>query len=145
MNQFCQDRDLLALEPGVFRGGGFITQQLAAGTDGAISGTTFTSAASNFVAAGVAADMVVTIFSAAASEGSAFEIVSVDSPTQLTVSVLRPEASGPAIAPTVGGANFHVRTFGPQIQAVSRTLAIRSSKIDANGARRIFARSASIS
>ena len=122
MKQFCQDRDLLALEPTVFLGGGFLTQQLAAGSNGVFAGTAFTSAGSSFVSAGVAPGMVLTAYATTAAEGSAFEIVSVVSPTALTISVLRADGSQPPVAPTAGGASFHIRTFGPQIQSVSATL-----------------------
>ena len=123
MNEFCQDRDLLALEPAIFLGGSFVTQQLTGGGDGVSSGMTFTSASSDFVASGVQAGMVLTVYDAAPSEGNAFEIVSVNSATTLTVSILRADASIPPLAPRMSGRSFFVRTFRPQIQGVSRTLA----------------------
>jgi hypothetical protein len=123
MNEFCQDRDLLALEPAIFLGGSFVTQQLIGGSDGVSSGTTFTSAGSNFGSAGVQAGMVLTVYDTAASEGNAFEIISVNSATALTVSVLRADPSLPPVAPKISGRSFFIRTFRPQIQGVSRTLA----------------------
>ena len=122
MNDYCQDRDLLSLEPAIFLGGSFVTQQMIGGSDGVSSGTTFTSAGSNFNSAAVQAGMVLTVYDAAASEGNAFEIVSVNSATALTVSILRADASIPPVAPKMSGHSFFIRTFRPQIQGVSRTL-----------------------
>ena len=124
MDNFCQDRDLLGVEPRVFLDGGFPSQQLIAGGDGNLSGTTFTSATSDFQSAGLGAGMVLTTYTASAAEGNALEIVSVDSATSLTVSVLRADAESAAVAPPAGtGLNFHVRTFSPQIRGTSATLA----------------------
>jgi len=41
MSDSCKDRDLLAIEPEIFTGGGFESQQLRAGADGVVSATTF--------------------------------------------------------------------------------------------------------
>ena len=124
MSMFCQDRDLLSGEPVIFIGGGFVGQELTSGSDGAISGTTFTSATSNFTSAGVAEGMVLCTYADSPAEGSAVEVVSVDSATQLTVSVLRADTAGDAVPPPAGaGLNFYVRTFAPQIAGISATLA----------------------
>ncbi len=125
MNTFCTDRDLLGIEPVVFLSGGFPAQDIIAGADGVISATTFTSAGSDFSAAGVAAGNVLSVYppGAAPSEGSAYEIVSVDSATSMTVSVLRAEADSEPVAPPAGqDLHFYVRTFAPQIRAISRAL-----------------------
>jgi len=124
MSIFCQDRDLLSSEPVIFIGGGFVGQELTSGSDGAISSATFTSAGSNFTSAGVTAGMVLCTYTDSPSEGSAMEVVSVDSATQLTVSVLRADADGDAVAPPAGtGLNFYIRTFAAQIAGISATLA----------------------
>ncbi len=124
MTEFCKDRDLLSIEPVVFLGGGFGCQELIAGTDGALGDTTFTSAGSDFPAAGITAGMVLCIHGATAAEGNAYEIVSVDSETALTVSVLRADTSDQAVAPPTGSdLSFRIRTFSPQIRRVSDTLA----------------------
>jgi hypothetical protein len=67
--------------------------------------------------------MVLTVYDAAPSEGNAFEIAAVNSATTLTVSILRADASVPPVAPKMSGGYFFIRTFGPQIQGVARTLA----------------------
>lgn len=124
MSMFCQDKDLLSIEPVVFIGGGLVGQVLVSGTDGALSGTTFTSAASDFHSAGIAAGMVLCTYLDNPAEGTAVEVVSVDSATQLTVSVLRADADADPIAPPAGSnLGFYIRTFTVQIDNVSGTLA----------------------
>jgi len=123
MSDYCQDRDLLGIEPNVFTAASFASQQLAAGDDGVISGTTFSSPGADLVSAGVAAGMVLTTYSTTAPEGRSCEIVSVDSPTTMTVSALRTDVAGDPVAPPAGSSlSYHVRTFGPQIRSVSATL-----------------------
>jgi hypothetical protein len=123
MSTHCQDRDLLCIEPIAFLGGGMPYQQLAGGSDGTISGTTFTSSGSDFLSAGVTAGMVLCTYVTAPEEARAWEIVSVDSAASLTVSVLRADPEGPAIAPPADtGLNFAVRTFAAQIAEVSSAL-----------------------
>ncbi len=123
MNQFCHDRDLLAIEPDVFTTAGFAGQELISDSDGAISGTSFTSAAGDFVTTGIAAGMVVSITPSAGGARS-YEIISVDSATSMTVSILRADTDDPATPPqAASGLSYSVRTFGPQIGGVSSTLA----------------------
>jgi len=124
MSKFCQDRDMLGIEPIVFIGGGFVNQEMASGSDGQIAGTTFSSASSDFVTAGVAAGMVLCTYTNSPAEGTALEILSVDSATSLTVSVLRADADGPATPPQAGTAlSFRIRTFAPQIHNASAAMA----------------------
>ncbi len=123
MSSFCQDRNLLSMEPIIFIASGFPSQKIAIGSDGALSGTTFTSASSDFSSASVAAGMVLCTYTSIPAEGSAFEIVSVDSATTLTVSVLRADTDATPVAPPAGtNLLFYVRTFQPQIATVSATL-----------------------
>jgi len=123
MSEFCKDRDLLAIEPIVFLAGGFPCQEFITGTDGALSGTTFTSPGSDFNAAGIAGGMVLCIHSTIPAEGRAFEVVSVNSATTLSVSVLRADPDSDPIAPPAGSnLSFRIRTFMPQIRGVSDTL-----------------------
>lgn len=123
MSNHCQDRDLLSIEPGIFINAGFPGQELSSGTDGAISGTTFTSQGSNFTAAKVQAGMVLSTYTTTSAEGKSFEITSIDSGTTLTISVLRTDCDDELIPPPSGSnLRFYVRTFGPQIQSVSTTL-----------------------
>jgi hypothetical protein len=125
MSQFCNDRDILAVEPIAYLGGGFpLAQNLLSGVDGALSGTTFTASGNDFTAAGIAPGMVLVTTATIPSEGAAWEIVSVDSATALTVSILRADDSDPVIAPPAEtGLRFFLRTFAVQIADVSDTLA----------------------
>jgi len=130
MSELCKDRDLLAVEPVIFLGGGFPCQQLVAGTDGVISGTSFTSAGSDFQSAGVTSGMVLCTYTTIPAEGSALEIISVDSATSLTVSVLRADPASNPVAPPAGTSlSFRIRTFAPQIRGVSDTFAEKMRQI----------------
>ena len=91
MVSFSNDVDILKYEPILFGELYLPWQVLAAGTGGTLSGTTFTAADADFVNAQVAAGGVIYMQSVDGSLDGAYEIVTVDSPTQLTVSVLRPD------------------------------------------------------
>jgi hypothetical protein len=124
MELFCDDRDLLRLEPGVFAGGGFAAQHPAAGTHGQLDGTSFTAADADFVSAGLAAGMVLTAWTVTPADGRSLEITGVTGPTELAVSLLRTgDDDPPQPAPAAGGLRYRVRTFRPRIAEVSATLA----------------------
>ncbi len=107
---FATDRDLLVLEPGLFRDVGWSAQRVVEASGVSVSGTTLTSAGSDFVAAGVTAGHVALV------NGAPMEVAARLSATQLTVSRLREEASGSAIAPGAAtGATLVVMTFRPQL------------------------------
>lgn len=119
MVSFSNDVDILKYEPVLFGELHLPWQVLAAGTGGALSGTTFTAAGADFVAAQVAAGGVAYLRSADGSLDGAYEIVSVDSTTQLTVSVLRSDSADPAVAPPSGtDISYRISTFGPQANEV---------------------------
>lgn len=104
------DRDLLALEPNVFRDIVFEAQTLVTATDGALSGTTLTSAASDFAGAGVESGHVVVV------DGAALEVAERLSATELSVSLLRTDGAGALVAPAPGtGLSVRVSSFGVQI------------------------------
>ena len=130
----CKDRDLLAIEPDVFTGGGFNSQQPASGDYGTISGTTF-SASGNFQSVDIQPGMVLCVCSTVPSEGRCYEIISVDSSTELTVSVLRADRDAEAIAPPAESELiYHIRTFRPQIADCEATLHEKLRQIgEANG------------
>ena len=126
MTQFCQDTSLLALEPVVYLDPAEVCRAIAVGTDATLAGTTLSDPAADFISAGVAAGMVLCAWTIAPSEGDAWEIASVDSATQLTVSVLRADAEGDAIAPPAAtGLSYAVRTLAPTIVDISATLGER--------------------
>lgn len=124
MNIFCLDRDLLAVEPAIFLAGGLPAQELARGTGGTLHAATFTTQNGNFANAGITPGMVLSTYSAAPGEGNAWEILAVNSPSQLAVSVLRANDAGEALLPPeTSGLSYFVRTFAPQIRNVSDALA----------------------
>jgi len=120
MVKFSNDVDLLKYEPILFSELYLSGQVLTSGTGGTLSGTTFTAAGENFTAASVSAGCVVYLQSADGSLDGAYEIVSVDSATELTVSVVRDDSESSAIAPPAGtGVSYRVSTFWPQISEAS--------------------------
>ncbi len=124
---FATDRDLLVLEPNLFRDIAFASQLLASGTDGVVSGTSFTSASADFVAVGVAAGHVVRI------DDLAIEVIDVVSSTELTVSLLRAHSEDPAVPPPAGVAlAYVVRSFLPQLEMVHRQV-MRAAGIEPDG------------
>jgi len=115
MLSFSNDVDILRFEPILFGELHFGWQVLTAGDGGQLSGTTFTRSGEDFVSAGVAAGGVIYLQSVDGKLDGAYEIVSVDSATQLTVSVLRADEESSAVAPPSGtDISYRVSTFGPQ-------------------------------
>jgi hypothetical protein len=124
MNSITHDRDLLRIEPGIYLGGGFASRTLTAGTDGQLSDTAFTSASADFLAAGLAAGMVLCTWSDAPEEPSPVEIVSVNSATSLTVSVLRESDDAVPVGPSPGSdLGYFVRSYRPEIRQAADRLA----------------------
>jgi hypothetical protein len=119
MAKFSEDVDILRYEPILFGELHLPGQVLACGAGGALSGTTFTAASADFVSAQVSVGGVIYLQSANGSLEGTFEIVSVDSATQLTVSVLRADSEGDAIAPPAAtDISYRVSTFAPQAAEV---------------------------
>jgi len=130
MTAYCQDRDLLSIEPIIFLGAGFPSQQLTAGQNGLCIGTTFSASGADFTSTGVEAGMVLCSYATIPAEGIACEIVSVDSATSLTVSILRADTdASPVPPPGQSDVSFHVRTYGAQIRTVSDALAKKLQQI----------------
>ncbi len=119
MANFSNDVDILKYEPVLFGELHLPWQVLAAGTNGTLSGTTFTASGADFVSASVTADGVIYLQSADGVLDGAYEIVSVDSATQLTVSVIRADSSDDAVAPPAAtDVSYRISTFGPQASEV---------------------------
>ena len=89
MASFSSDVDILKYEPMLFGHLHLPWQVIAEGTGGTLNGTTFTEAGADFVSVGVCAGGVIYLASEDGVLDGAFEIVSVDSATQLSISVLR--------------------------------------------------------
>lgn len=115
MASFSNDVDILKYEPILFGELHLPGQVLAQGTGGILSGTIFTASGADFVTANVVAGGVVYLQSADDILDGAFEIVSVDSATQLTVSVVRADSLDSAVPPpAAGNVTYRVSTFAPQ-------------------------------
>jgi hypothetical protein len=112
---FSNDVDLLKYEPKLFTDLYFASQVLTSGTGGILAGTAFTKAGENFITAGISAGTVIYLKSVDGSLDGAFEIVSVDSAEQLTVSVLRADPEQAAIPPRpASDVTYRIATFAPQ-------------------------------
>ena len=115
MVSFSNDADILKYEPVLFGELHLPWQVLAAGTAGTLSGSTFTAGGADFASAQVSAGGVVYLRSADGLLDGAYEIISVDSATQLSVSVIRPYSEAAAVAPPpVDDIAYRISTFGPQ-------------------------------
>jgi hypothetical protein len=115
MVKFSSDVDILKYEPVLFGELHLPWQVLARGTGATLAGTTLTASDVSFEDAGVSAGGVVYLNSAGGSPDGAYEIVSVDSATQLTVSVLRSDsADAPIPVVTAEDVTYRISTFGPQ-------------------------------
>jgi hypothetical protein len=91
------------------------SQVRAAGTGAILNDTTLTASGTDFVAAEVKAGGVIYLRSADGSLDGTYEIVSVDAPTELTVSVVRADDAEPVVAPPAAGdISYRVSTFEPQ-------------------------------
>ena len=123
MVQFYQDVDLLKWEPVLFRDLALTSQRLCEGGDGVLSGTTFTSSSGDFTSRGVKAGHVIYLSDEAAGLDGCYEVVSVDSATQLTVSVVRQSLEDDPIAPPSGSEiSYRVSTFDPQAEEAAYSL-----------------------
>jgi hypothetical protein len=115
MNSFSNDIDILRYEPSLFGDLHFAGQVLTSGIGGEVAGTIFSAANADFNAAQITAGMVVYLQSADIAIDSAFEIISVDSATQLTISVLRAQGQEEAIGlPDSEDVNYRICTYQPQ-------------------------------
>ncbi len=116
MIKFCNDIDIAKYEPVLFGELHLPWQVQVCGDDGQTNGTSFSASGGNFVAADVGAGDVIYLRSPDGSIEGVYEIVSVDSATELTVSVIRSESEAEAVAPPAGtGIYYRVSTFEPQI------------------------------
>lgn len=110
---FATDRDLLVLEPLLFRDIGWSAQRLVETGDASATGAVVQSASSDFGVAGVQPGMVAVL------DGVPLEVLEVTSATSLTVSRLRPVGDATAIPPMSGtGLGLTISTFGPQLELV---------------------------
>jgi hypothetical protein len=119
MVNFSNDVDILKYEPVLFGELHLPWQVLTAGSSGTLSGTTFTASDADFVSALVTTGKVIYLKSANGSLDGAYEIVSVNSATELTVSVIRTDSNDEPIAPPAAtDISYRISTFGPQASEI---------------------------
>jgi hypothetical protein len=117
MITFSKDADILRYEPAIFGELKFPNQVLAVGAGGVLSGTTFTASGADFINGQITAGGVITLQSSDGLLDGAFEIVSVDSATGLTVSVLRIENDDASIPPPASSdISYFICTYAPQAE-----------------------------
>jgi hypothetical protein len=114
---FARDRDLLALEPTLFRDIGWRAQERLSGQADLSAGTlTLTSFDIHFAAAGVTRGHIVLAGGGAGAEAVPLEVLERLSDTQVTVSRLRGREDDEPVPPADAAAQpISVRTFAPQI------------------------------
>lgn len=116
MQIFSTDANILKYEGVLFSELYFPWQILQKGDDGVLNGTSFSSQIADFIStSGIAAGGVIYLQTDDGALQGSFEIVSVDSATELTVSVLRADAED--IATAVGsasGVSYRISSFAPQ-------------------------------
>jgi hypothetical protein len=121
---FSKDVDLLKWEPGLFRDLIFPSQVLCQGVEGVINGSNFTCAEATFISHQVKAGQVITLQDQDGTIDGSYEIVAVDSETQLTISVVRVSGENAVIAPTAGTEiTYRICTFAPQAEEAGYSLA----------------------
>lgn len=107
------DRDLLIREPSLFLDASSVGTSMLSATDGVLSGTTLTSASSDFVAQGIELGHVVVV------SGEALEVVSRTDANRLVVSKPRASTTDARIAPGDGSTlTLEVITFARLIGEV---------------------------
>jgi len=114
MARFSSDVDLLKYEPAIFGDLYLAWQVISKGANGAVSVTTFTSTGAKFVTSKVSIGDVIHLLATGILDGI-YEVVSVDSETQLTISALREDSADAAIAlPTATNIAYRICTYRPQ-------------------------------
>lgn len=115
MVSFSTDTDILKYEPVLFGELHLPWQVLAAGTGGQLSGTAFSASSEDFINEQVSAEGVIYLRSQDAVLDGPYEIVSVDSATQLTISVVRAKSDDdPVPPPAATDITYRISTFEPQ-------------------------------
>jgi hypothetical protein len=119
MVTFSNDADILKYEPMLFGELHLPWQVLMSGTGAILSDTTLTASGADFIAAQVQAGGVIYLQSADGSLDGVYEIFSVDSSTQLSISVVRADSTDTAVPPPAAtDISYRISTFGPQAAEV---------------------------
>lgn len=136
MSVFSTDSDILRYEPALFCDLHFDFQNISEGQDGVVDGCIFSSASGNFEANSVQAGGVICLKNLDESFEGVYEITSVDSAMELSVSVLRQSGDSDSIeVGQMDNLNYRITTFAPQCYEVMYQLTqyfgIRPGKPDA--------------
>jgi hypothetical protein len=120
MKSFSKDRDIARYEPALHWGLYQPSLVIAAGSGGVLAGTTYTATGATFITRAVEAGGIVYLRSDDGRLEGLFEIVSVDSETQLTVSVIRADRDSRPVAPplSLSGVAYRICTYAPQANDV---------------------------
>jgi hypothetical protein len=119
MVSFSSDVDILKYEPVLFGELHLPWQVIAKGNEGILNGTTFTASEADFISSLVTSGGVIYLQTADGILDGAYEIVSVDLATQLTISVIRAGDDDAAIAPPAAtNISYRISTFRPQSNEV---------------------------
>lgn len=115
MTVFSTDSDILRYEPSLFGDLHLRWQNLSQGDDGQLNGTSFSALTGDFITNSVQSGGVIYVKSADGQLEGMYEIVSVDSGTELTVSAIRQGREDSPIAVGQGSDLFYrITTFAPQ-------------------------------
>ena len=124
MVRLCNDVDILKYEPALLGEFHPTNQVLAAGTGGELAGTTFTASGADFESAGIEPGGAIYLRSADGAIDGVYEVVAVDSATQLCVSVLRTDSEAdPTSPPAASDISYRISTLKPQTAQVSLRMA----------------------
>jgi len=106
---FATDRDLLLLEPNLFRDASWIGQRLLA-SSGSLVGSLLTLISGDFGSVGIVPGHVLLY------DATPTEIIGVTAGNKVTISLVRSDPAGPVIPPpSTGTKPVIVSTFGPQL------------------------------
>jgi hypothetical protein len=123
MQAFSNDVDILKHEPVLFGDLHFPSQVKAAGTGAILDGTHLTASGVDFLATDVAPGGVIYLKAQDGSLDGAYEIVSIDAPDQLTVSVLRADPTDAPVPPLAASdIAWRISTFDQQARDVASQL-----------------------
>lgn len=115
---FSTDRDLLILEPNLFRDAGFAGQHLVTGTGDIAAGVlTLTAQDNDFAAESIDAGHIAVV------DGTPYEVLARLSSTTVSLSRLRPSPDDAALPPSpVTGKPVRITTFAPQLAQSHRII-----------------------
>jgi hypothetical protein len=114
MTTFSTDADLLKWEPALLREIAMEDQCLARGTGASSAGLVVTATAARFQAGQVRPGHVIHLVKADLSVDGYYEVLSVESETQLTASLVGAKAGEWPSLPTATALDFDIHTFDPQ-------------------------------